>query len=245
MIIPAIDLINGQIVRLYQGNFSEKKIYSNDIHAKIKDYYSQGAQIIHIVDLDGAKDPTIKQIKLYKSILSKIDVYTQIGGGIRTEKDIETLFEIGAKRVVISSVAISNCTEVKKWFKNYGGNAIVLALDVLINANNCKEILINGWQENSQLSVENVIKKFSEYGLKYVLCTDISKDGTLLGPNFVLYKELTQLFPHICFQSSGGVSSLEDIVRLKSCGIKDIIIGRSLLENRFTLLEAISCYQNA
>jgi phosphoribosylformimino-5-aminoimidazole carboxamide ribotide isomerase len=245
VIIPAIDLMNGKIVRLYQGNYSKKTDYDDDIYSKLSSYDIKEVKIMHIVDLDGAKDPKNRQIKLCKTILSKVNVPLQIGGGIRTEKDIEMLLQAGAERVVISSAAIINKKEVKKWFNNYGGNTIVLALDVLINQKKEKEILINGWQNHSKFSLESIVNEFSEVGLEYVLCTDISKDGTLLGPNFVLYKEISKLFKHIKFQSSGGVSSLNDITDLKACGIYDVIIGRSLLENKFTILEAIECWQNA
>lgn len=245
MIIPAIDLMNGKIVRLYQGNYSKKTDYNENIYSKLSSYNVKEVKIMHIVDLDGAKDPKNRQIKLCKKILSKIDVSLQIGGGIRTEKDIETLFQAGAKRVVIGSAAIINKKEVKKWFDNYGGNKIVLALDILINQKKEKEILINGWQNHSKFSLENIVNEFSEVGLEYVLCTDISKDGTLSGPNFALYKEISKLFKHIKFQSSGGVSSLNDIADLKYSGIHDVIIGRSLLENKFTISEAIECWQNA
>ncbi|CAL4042332.1 1-(5-phosphoribosyl)-5-[(5-phosphoribosylamino)methylideneamino]imidazole-4-carboxamide isomerase [Buchnera aphidicola] len=245
MIIPAIDLMDGKVVRLYQGDYSKKKYYNDDIYTRLCNYNIHAVKMIHIVDLDGAKNPNNRQIQLFKEILSKVDIPLQIGGGIRKEKDIETLFQAGTKRVVISSSAIINQKEVKRWFNIYGGNAIVLALDVLINKKKEKEILINGWKDHSKFILEYIINEFSEVGLKHVLCTDISKDGTLLGPNFILYKEISKLFPHIKFQSSGGVGSLNDISRLKSCGIHDVIIGRSLLEKKFSILEAVQCWQNA
>lgn len=246
MIIPAIDIMNAKIVRLYQGDYSKIKYYNDDIYTKLLNYHNiQEIKIVHLVDLDGAKDPNNRQIQLLKQILAKVNIPLQIGGGIRTEKDIEVLFRAGVKRVVVSSSAITNPKEVKKWFNIYGGHAIVLALDVLMNEKKEKEILINGWQNYSKLILEDVINEFSEVGLEHVLCTDISKDGTLLGPNFVLYKEISSLFKHIKFQSSGGVSTLHDISCLKSCGIHEIVIGRSLLENQFTISEAIQCWQNA
>jgi len=244
MIIPAIDLMNGKIVRLYQGNYSKKMDYNDNVYTRLNKYNIHGVKIIHIVDLDGAKNPKNRQISLFRKILSEVNVSLQIGGGIRTEQDVEILFKLGVKRVVISSSAIINPKEVKKWFNIYGGDSIVLALDVLIDINKKKEILINGWKNYSKLSLEDIISEFSEVGLKHVLCTDISKDGTLLGPNLDLYREISKSFQHIKFQSSGGVSSLHDIFSLKSCGIHDVIIGRSLLENKFTIMEAVQCWQN-
>jgi phosphoribosylformimino-5-aminoimidazole carboxamide ribotide isomerase len=245
MIIPAIDLMNGKIVRLYQGNYEKKIDYNKNIYSQLEHYCTQGATNIHIVDHDGAKNPKNIQIGLCNDILSKFKIVLQIGGGIREEKDIENLFKAGATRVVIGSYAIKNKEEVKNWFNNYGSDFIVLALDVRVHANNYKEVLMNAWQSSTKLSLENLIEEFSSVGLKHVLCTDISKDGTLSGPNFNLYKEISHVFKDIKLQSSGGISSLKDIVKLKSCGVKSIIIGRSLLENTFTVSEAIQCWQNA
>jgi len=244
MIIPSIDLINGKIVRLYQGNYKKQITYNKNLYSQLEHYCIQGATTIHIVDLDGAKNPKNRQIKLFNEMLSQYDFFLQIGGGIREEKDIENLLTVGAARVVIGSYAIKNKKEVKKWFNNYGNNRIVLALDIRIHSNNYKEVLMNAWQDSAKLSLENLIEEFSEVGLKHVLCTDVSKDGTLSGPNFNLYKEITAVFKNIHFQSSGGISELNDITKLKLCGVKDIIIGRSLLENKFTVSEAIQCWQN-
>ena len=244
MIIPAIDLINGKIVRLYQGNYKKKIDYNENIYSQLEDYCIQGSTTIHIVDLDGAKNPKNRQIMLCNKIISKCNIFLQIGGGIRSEKDIENLLHIGAKRIVIGSYAITHKREVKQWFYRYGNDCIVLALDVRIHSDNYKEVLINAWQDSAKLSLEDLIEEFSEVGLKHVLCTDISKDGTLSGPNFNLYKEITYMFKHINFQASGGISSLHDITQLKTCGVKSIIIGRSLLEKKFTVAEAIQCWQN-
>ncbi|XBC44461.1 MAG: 1-(5-phosphoribosyl)-5-[(5-phosphoribosylamino)methylideneamino]imidazole-4-carboxamide isomerase [Buchnera aphidicola (Schlechtendalia peitan)] len=245
MIIPSIDLINGKIVRLYKGKYNFKTFYKFNIKDVLLNYYAQGASIIHIVDLDGALNPDKKQTNIIKVLLSNSDFSLQVGGGIRDDKDIELLFSLGVKRVVVGSSAVYTPEKVSSWLKRYGGECIVLALDLKIFSNSYKEVVVNAWKSSSGISVEQLINKFSSDGLKHVLCTDISKDGTLLGPNINLYKELFNSFKHINFQSSGGIGSLEDIVSIKQSGIQNIIIGRALLEKKFSLIEAITCWQNA
>ncbi|QIQ41715.1 MAG: 1-(5-phosphoribosyl)-5-[(5-phosphoribosylamino)methylideneamino]imidazole-4-carboxamide isomerase [Buchnera aphidicola (Microlophium carnosum)] len=244
MIIPAFDLIDGRAVRLYQGNYLNKKNYDINLLSHLEEYKLKNVKIVHLVDLDGAKDSNNRQIALLKKVLSCTAIPIQIGGGVRTTKDISTLLSLGAKRVVIGSSVIDNTNKVKEWLKIYGSDSIVLALDVNINSHNEKEIYINGWQKRTNLMLEEVIEYFLPSGLKHVLCTDISKDGTLLGPNFNLYKEITNSFKSIHFQASGGVSTLQDIISLKQTGIKSIIIGRSLLEKKFTIEEVLKCWQS-
>lgn len=244
MIIPAFDFINGEAVRLYQGDYSNKKKYDINLQCHLEEYKTQGVQIIHLVDLDGAKNSEEKQVKLFKKILSYTTIPVQVGGGIRSEKDINMFLNLGVKKVVIGSSIIKNKIEVKKWLKIYGSDVIVLALDININKDNKKEIYINGWQKKSKITLEEIVEYFSPDGLKHVLCTDISKDGTLLGPNIKLYREISNSFKHIQFQASGGVGTLEDILSLRKTGIKSVIIGRSLLEKKFTIEEALKCWQN-
>lgn len=242
MIIPAFDFLEGKAVRLYQGNYLNKKFYDIDLYETFIDYKKKGVKIIHLVDLNGTKNTEKRQLKLFKDIISNIKIPVQIGGGIRTEKDINTLFELGFERVVIGSSAIINKIEVKRWLKIYGYNKIVLALDVNIK-NKKKKISIHGWKKETDFTLEETINFFSSENLKHVLCTDISKDGTLSGPNIILYKEIVDKFKYIKFQASGGVSNLSDIISLKKTGVDSIIIGRSLLEKRFTIKEALECCQ--
>lgn len=242
MIIPAFDFLEGKAVRLYQGNYFDKKFYNIDLFQHLIDYYNKGVKIIHLVDLNGAKNSKNRQLKLFKDIISNTKIPIQIGGGIRTEKDINTLFELGFKRVVIGSSSVINKAEVKKWLKIYGSNKIVLALDINI-INNHKRISIHGWSKETNFTLEEIIDFFSTENLKHVLCTDISKDGTLSGPNILLYKEIVKKFKYIQFQASGGVSSISDIVSLKNTGVNSVIIGRSLLEKRFTIQEALECWR--
>ncbi|MEQ4670629.1 MULTISPECIES: 1-(5-phosphoribosyl)-5-[(5-phosphoribosylamino)methylideneamino]imidazole-4-carboxamide isomerase [Providencia] len=245
MIIPALDLINGNVVRLHQGDYAKQTDYGNDPLPRLQQYEQQGAKLLHLVDLTGAKDPQKRQITLLKKLLAGVSVPVQVGGGIRSEEDVKALLEAGATRVVIGSTAVTQPELVKTWFERYGGEAIVLALDVRINQQGVKEIAISGWQENSNLSLEQAIEMYQPYGLKHVLCTDISKDGTLTGSNVNLYQEISQQYPDIALQASGGIGCLADIAKIPSSGAAGVIVGRALLEGKFTVAEAIECWQNA
>ncbi|WP_437614026.1 1-(5-phosphoribosyl)-5-[(5-phosphoribosylamino)methylideneamino]imidazole-4-carboxamide isomerase [Erwinia sp. V71] len=244
MIIPALDLIEGKVVRLHQGDYGQQRDYGNDPLPRLQDYQRQGAQVLHLVDLTGAKDPAARQIPLLQKLLAGVDVPVQVGGGIRSKEDVAALLAAGATRVVVGSTAVKQHEEVQQWFREYSPDAIVLALDVRIDANNRKEVAISGWQEAAGVTLEEVIEQFLPVGLKHVLCTDISRDGTLSGSNVALYQEVTARYPQIAFQSSGGIGSLEDIAALRGCGVQGVIVGRALLEDKFTVTEAISCWQN-
>ncbi|ALD15068.1 1-(5-phosphoribosyl)-5-[(5-phosphoribosylamino)methylideneamino] imidazole-4-carboxamide isomerase [Buchnera aphidicola (Aphis glycines)] len=243
MIIPAFDFLEGKVVRLYQGNYLNKTFYNINLYQYLKNLKKKGVKIIHLVDLNGAKKREDRQSRLFQNIISSTNMLIQIGGGIRTENDIDALFHLGCERVVIGSSAIKNKFAVRRWLKVYGPDKIVLALDINI-VNNRKKISINGWAKETNHTLEDTIDFFSTESLTHVLCTDISKDGTLSGPNISLYQEIVQKFKHIKFQASGGVSNLSDIIALEESGVNSIIIGRSLLEKKFTIEEALKCCQN-
>ncbi|QBQ64136.1 1-(5-phosphoribosyl)-5-[(5-phosphoribosylamino)methylideneamino]imidazole-4-carboxamide isomerase [Actinobacillus indolicus] len=244
IIIPALDLIDGQVVRLYQGDYAQKTLYSDNPIAQFQDYVAQGAEQLHLVDLTGAKDPSKRQTKLIGDIIAAVKCPIQVGGGIRSEQDVADLLAVGANRVVIGSTAVKEPELVKGWFRKYGADKFVLALDVNINDQGEKQIAVSGWQENSGVSLEALINDFREVGLQYVLCTDISRDGTLAGSNVDLYREVCEAFPEINFISSGGIGSLADVDALKGKGVGGVIIGRALLEDKFNVAEAIECWQN-
>ncbi|ACZ77125.1 MULTISPECIES: 1-(5-phosphoribosyl)-5-[(5-phosphoribosylamino)methylideneamino]imidazole-4-carboxamide isomerase [Dickeya] len=244
MIIPALDLIDGQVVRLHQGDYGQQRQYGSDPLPRLQDYQQQGAQVLHLVDLTGAKDPAARQIPLLKTLLAGVSVPVQVGGGIRTEQDVEALLAAGASRVVIGSTAVKQPELVQQWFARYGADALVLALDVRIDINGVKNIAISGWQENSGITLEQTVERYLPFGLKHVLCTDISRDGTLQGSNVELYREISARYPQVAFQASGGIGSLSDIAALRASGVRGVIVGRALLEGKFNVTEAISCWQN-
>ncbi|MDC9620600.1 1-(5-phosphoribosyl)-5-[(5-phosphoribosylamino)methylideneamino]imidazole-4-carboxamide isomerase [Xenorhabdus sp. XENO-7] len=245
MIIAALDLIDGNVVRLHQGDYDQQRTYGNSPLSHLQQYEKEGAKLLHLVDLSGAKDPTKRQMILLRELLADVSVPVQVGGGIRSENDIKSLLEAGASRVVIGSTAITQPELVKQWFQRYGAESIVLALDIRISTDGAKQIAISGWQENSNATLEQVIEQYLPVGLKHVLCTDISRDGTLNGSNIALYQEISQHYPQIQFQASGGIGNLADISLLPTTGVAGVIVGRALLEGKFTLTEAIQCWQNA
>ncbi|OBX05515.1 1-(5-phosphoribosyl)-5-[(5-phosphoribosylamino)methylideneamino] imidazole-4-carboxamide isomerase [Gallibacterium salpingitidis] len=243
IIIPALDLINGQVVRLHQGDYAKQTTYSDNPIEQFAEYVQQGAEQLHLVDLTGAKDPKARQTTLIGKIIAATNCPVQVGGGIRTEQDVADLLAVGANRVVVGSTAIKQPEMVKGWMQKYGAEKFVLALDINIVAGK-KLIAIHGWQETSELTLEQAIEDFAQVGLQHVLCTDISKDGTLSGSNVALYQEICAKYPRIQFQSSGGIGSLADIAALKGAGVAGVIVGRALLEGKFTVAEAIECWQN-
>lgn len=245
MIIPAIDLIEGQVVRLYQGDYNQKTTFNLSPLAQLQSYQEQGADLLHIVDLTGAKDPMKRQTQLIASLVQGLDTPIQVGGGVRTEAQLSELLEIGVSRVVIGSLAVKEPELVKSWFVKYGSNAICLALDVNINEQGDKIVAVSGWQSGGGKTLESLVAEFTEVGLKHALVTDISRDGTLKGANTELYQEISTAYPEINWQASGGIATLADVQAVKESGANGIIIGKALLINQFTVEEAISCWPNA
>jgi phosphoribosylformimino-5-aminoimidazole carboxamide ribotide isomerase len=245
MIIPAIDLIDGSVVRLYQGDYEQKTKYEFDPVDVVNDYADQGATWLHIVDLTGAKDTSQRQLTLIKSMVDTKRMQFQAGGGIRSEEEVAQLLDIGVSRVVIGSLAVKQPELVKSWVTKYGAEHIVLALDINISENGEKLIATHGWQENSGVALEDLLNDFASVGATHVLCTDISRDGTLQGANVELYEEMSARFPNVSWQASGGIGSLNDISALKPTNVGGVILGRALLEGKFTVKEAIACWQNA
>jgi len=245
MIIPAIDLIDGHVVRLYQGDYKQKTQYELDPVDVVHDYADQGATWLHIVDLTGAKDTSKRQLELIKAMVDTKRMQFQAGGGIRSEEEVAQLLETGVSRVVIGSLAVKQPELVKSWVEKYGPERIVLALDINISESGEKLIATHGWQENSGVALEGLLEDFATVGAKHVLCTDISRDGTLQGANTELYQEMAARFPNVSWQASGGIGSINDIEALKPTNVGGVILGRALLEGKFTVKEAIACWQNA
>lgn len=234
MIIPALDLIDGHVVRLYQGDYGKVTQYAVDPIAQFQTYQEAGATWLHLVDLSGAKDTHARQLTTIEKLIQATQAKVQVGGGIRTEQDVEQLLRIGAERVVIGSTAVKSPETVKAWFKEFGAERFVLALDVHIRKDGQREVAISGWQEASGVTIEALLDDYLSVGLQHVLCTDISRDGTLQGSNVELYRELCRAYPKIAFQSSGGIGSIDDITALKPTGVQGVIVGRALLDEKFS-----------
>ncbi|PQX96816.1 1-(5-phosphoribosyl)-5-[(5-phosphoribosylamino)methylideneamino]imidazole-4-carboxamide isomerase [Cronobacter sakazakii] len=244
MIIPALDLIDGAVVRLHQGDYGKQRDYGRDPLPRLQDYEAQGAKLLHLVDLTGANDPAKRQIALIQKLVAGVNVPVQVGGGVRSEDDVAALLDAGVARVVVGSTAVKAPQDVQRWFQRFGTDALVLALDVRIDDAGNKQVAVSGWQENSGVTLETLVESYLPAGLKHVLCTDISRDGTLSGSNVALYEEVCARYPQVAFQSSGGIGELSDIRALCGSGVGGVIVGRALLEGKFNVTEAIQCWQN-
>ena len=235
IIYPAIDLIAGEVVRLHKGDFAQKTTYGTDPVAVARSYANVGADWLHLVDLDGAKDPAHRQTDLIGRIIAGSGLKVQTGGGIRSRADVEALVAAGASRVVIGSLAVREPDLVAAMIRDFGADTICLAADV-VRPSDQFLIAISGWQEASELSLFAFLSGFMTAGLRHVLCTDIDRDGTMKGPNVDLYHTVKVAFPEIQLQASGGVKGIEDLAGLPTDGV---IIGRAIYEGAIDLRAAL------
>lgn len=245
MLIPALDLIDGKVVRLKQGDFAQQTHFHDNPIPVAKAYAEAGAAWLHLVDLDGARAPEKRQLELLGALATATSMQCQVGGGIRTKADIEQLLDAGVSRVVIGSTAVKQPADVIQWFADFGAEAIVIAIDVNIDANGVPRVAVDGWQETSSKSLSDVLEPLLDAGCKHVLCTDISRDGMLSGSNIDLYAALKKQYPQIEWQASGGVAGLEDLTQLQAVNCDAVILGKALLTGKFTLQEALKCWPNA
>lgn len=229
-IIPSISIIDGKLTRLKQGDYTKETIYKDspvDIAKQFEDY---GIRKIHVLDLDGARKGTPVNYHILEAIAGYTKLKIDYSGGIRTDGDINKAYEHGATSVTASSVAINKKELFSSWMMSYGREKITLGADT-----NDGKITIRGWQYVSDTDLYDHIEYFHMRGIKYVKCSDVTKDGILEGPNFDLYKDLVAKFPNIHFLASGGVRSVEDIKRLEDIGLRGVIFGRAYYEGNLTL----------
>ena len=235
LIIPAIDLRNGKVVRLFQGKFNQEKIYSSDPVKVAKHWAKQGAKFLHIVDLDGASSGSLKNLEVLKKIITQVGVPLEFGGGVRSIETISELLELGVERVVLGTRAANDAQFLKKAWKKFGEEIIVS-----IDAKEGK-VLTQGWNKSSSKTTLDFAEELKEVGFKQIIYTDISKDGALVGPNILGIKELIRK-TGLDVIASGGVASLKDLVKLNSLakkGVSGVIVGKALYEGKFTLAEAL------
>ncbi|MCC5860596.1 MAG: 1-(5-phosphoribosyl)-5-[(5-phosphoribosylamino)methylideneamino]imidazole-4-carboxamide isomerase [Gammaproteobacteria bacterium] len=233
-LIPAIDLNEGQCVRLYQGRFDEVTHYPVAPAALARRYRDAGARWLHVVDLDGARYGTPANTATIAAILAASDIRVQVGGGLRTLEAVETQLAAGAERVVIGSLAVREPATVGAWLERLGPERIVLALDVRL-VDGVPMTLTHGWTEASASSLWQVLDGFLPHGLRHVLCTDVELDGAMQGPNLTLYRECCNRYPTLAVQASGGVRDAEDLAALAGTGAAGAISGRALLEGALPL----------
>jgi phosphoribosylformimino-5-aminoimidazole carboxamide ribotide isomerase len=231
-LIPAIDIIEGKCVRLTKGDYDQKTVYRDSPVDVAKEFEDLGFKRLHVVDLDGAKSKHIVNDKLLYQITSATDMVVDFGGGIKTDDDIERAFEAGASMVTVGSVAITMPDLFERWLTTYGAERMILGADV---RNGC--ISINGWKEDSNEALLPFLRKYIDMGIKNVLCTEISKDGTLSGPAIGLYQQIMATYPSLHLIASGGVSSMEDIANLNDAGIPSVVFGKAIYEGRINMKE--------
>lgn len=236
-VIPAIDLLDGQCVRLYQGDFSRVTVYSADPVALAGHYRNAGMRRLHIVDLDGARTGSPRNMELISNLTGQVGVSVQAGGGLRDLDRALALRAAGVDRVVVGSVAAEQPDVAMAWLDLLGPEHLVLAFDVRVTAGAEPLVLTRGWVRDSGNGLWDLIERFCARGARHFLCTDIARDGTLAGPNLALYRECARRFPEAAVIASGGVSSLDDLRQLATTGAAAVVTGKALLDGRLTLEE--------
>lgn len=228
-IIPAIDIIDGKCVRLSKGDYGTKKVYSENPLEMAKTFEASGIQHLHLVDLDGAKSKHIVNYKVLESICSQTDLKVDFGGGIKSDEDVRIAFESGTNQITVGSIAVKDPDMFKSWLGNYGGEKIILGADC-----NNRMIATSGWLKTSEQDVVEFIQQYEQAGVKYVICTDIAKDGMLQGTSNELYTEILAK-SKVYLIASGGVSSFDDLLLLEELGCEGAILGKAIYEGKVSL----------
>ncbi|MEO7775612.1 MAG: 1-(5-phosphoribosyl)-5-[(5-phosphoribosylamino)methylideneamino] imidazole-4-carboxamide isomerase [Steroidobacteraceae bacterium] len=234
MLIPSIDLRGGRCVRLLKGDFAAETHYERDPVQLLQHYADLGARWLHVVDLDGAKDGQLGNRALILQLVAQKRMQLQVGGGLRSTPVLDSLLRDGVGRAVIGSAAAEQRDEVKTWLRDYGADAICIAVDIRFDASGVPRLRTRGWVQETAVSLWELLEDFSGAGLRHVLCTDIDRDGALAGPNLELYAEAQRRFPQLAWQASGGVRDALDLAALADLGLAAAISGKALLEGRFT-----------
>lgn len=239
-IIPAIDIIEGRCVRLSQGDYDQRKVYDASPIDMAKRYADCGVKRIHVVDLDGAKSSSPKNLKTLERMAVGAAVEIEWGGGLKSEEALRAIFDYGATYAIVGSVAAQRRELFAEWLQMFGGERMILGADVRNG-----KVSVNGWLEDLALSIEELIDGFLPYGLNQVICTDINKDGMLKGPSFELYTDLQSRYEQVDFTVSGGIASMADIERAEELHLRRVIVGKAIYENRITLKEIEQWLLNA
>ena len=229
-IIPAIDIIDGKCVRLTQGDYNQKKIYNENPLEVARQFEDAGLQRLHLVDLDGARAGRVTNWNVLEMLASKTSLVIDFGGGIKTEKDVQIVFECGSAYATVGSIAVKEQDVFLNWLTTYGAVKFIVGADV-----HDEKITISGWTEKTAIWIYDFIQNYTEHGVQQLFCTDVAKDGALEGPSIELYKNIIQKFPALHFIASGGVSSIDDVYQLEEIGCKGVIIGKAIYESRIAL----------
>lgn len=235
-LIPAIDIIDGQCVRLTQGDYNQKTTYASDPVAVAQQFEEAGIKRLHLVDLDGAKARRVINIAVLQAIAKATNLHIDFGGGVQSEDDLARVFDAGAQQITAGSIAVRSRETVIRWLERYGAERIILGADVREG-----QIAIHGWQERSALSLMDFLEDYTALGLRYCICTDVSKDGLLQGASVELYRSIVERFPDLQLIASGGVRHLEDLQTLARLGCHGAIVGKALYEGTLSF-NAIQTY---
>lgn len=228
-LIPAIDIIDGQCVRLSQGDYNSKKVYGNPVDMA-REFESLGFHRLHVVDLDGAKNKHVVNIDTLRAITHNTSLRVDFGGGVKTNEDLDRVLDAGAELVTAGSIAITHPELYMEWLEKYGADHIILGADVRNG-----RVSINGWLEDSDVQLTNYLERYMQAGTRNVLCTEISRDGMLSGPAILLYKDIMERYPECHLIASGGVSCIEDIRQLEANGIPAVVFGKAIYEGKIQL----------
>jgi phosphoribosylformimino-5-aminoimidazole carboxamide ribotide isomerase len=239
---PALDLRGGRVVRLDQGDYARETRYADDALALAREYAAHGARWLHVVDLDAARFGRFMHLDLVASLALDSGLSVQAGGGVRNADDIEQLLDAGVARVVIGSVAVKQPDLAAAWIADYGSERICVALDTRMDADGTCRLPVKGWTEDTGLTLFDLVERLRAASpLRHVLCTDIARDGMLVGPNVALYRELAERHPGLAVQASGGVRDAADVKAVRAAGARGVVVGKALLEQRVTVRELVAC----
>jgi len=239
LIIPAIDLLEGRCVRLRQGDFQQTTFYEVSPEALARQYAEEGAEWLHVVDLAASRDGDQADTGPLFELLRAAPQQVQTGGGVRGEADVEARLQAGANRVVVGSVCAQDPARFTRWLDHFGTDHLVAALDVRFDAAGIPWPQVHGWTEPAQRDLYDLLDELSASGLRHVLCTDISRDGAMSGPNGLMYHMLVSRYPRLQFQASGGISSLSDLLMVRASGVAGVVTGKALLEGAFEYRQAL------
>jgi phosphoribosylformimino-5-aminoimidazole carboxamide ribotide isomerase len=240
VLYPAIDVRDGCVVRLRQGDYARETRYADDPLDVARRYADAGARWLHLVDLDAARAGGYTLAPLLAAIKAATSLQVQTGGGVRSESDVEAILQAGADRVVVGSLAVREPTRVRGWIPAFGSDHITLALDARQSADGRWQLPTAGWTEDSGVELEALLTDYVGAGLRHLLCTDISRDGMLSGPNLALYRQILAVAPTVLLQASGGVRDVADVLAAREAGCAGAVLGKALLDGRFELADAVA-----
>ena len=240
-VYPALDIRDGRVVRLLQGDYAKQTTYGDDPLPRAQAFADAGATWMHLVDLDAAKAGGYTLAPLLAQIASSTSLKVQTGGGVRGRDDVARILDAGASRVVIGSLAVREPDSVLAWLGEFGAGRLTIALDTRQGDDGVWRLPVHGWTETADVTLDELATRYAQSGMKHLLCTDIARDGMLSGPNIGLYAHLSRLLPGVAVQASGGMRDADDVTAAKAAGCAGAVLGKALLEGRLRLEEALAC----